>query len=92
MNKEIAPEINISAKDVKKIIQPFFKYIQYRHFIVPENYEPVKIKRSPLFKPGNNIDQYTIEEIIDTTNEVDIYRAVDISSGNKCCDQVIKTT
>ncbi len=90
LNEEVASEVNAPVKDIKKIIQPFFKYIKYRHFIVPENYEPIKIKTSPLFNPGNNLDQYAIEEIIDTNNEVDIYRAVDINSGKNVVIKLLK--
>jgi len=90
LNEEVASEVNAPVEEVKKIIQPFFKYIQYRHFIVPENYKPVKMKTGPLFNPGNNPDQYTIEEIIDSNNEVDIYRAVDMTSGKNVVIKLLK--
>src|ERR1044072_2946407 len=89
VNKAIADEVNAPPDAVKKIIQPFFKYIKYRHFIVPEHTTEKQVKAGPLFNPDAILDQYKIENIITVNDDVEVYKAVDLETENKVVIKLI---
>lgn len=88
--KEIASEVNGSIESIRKLIQPFFKYIKHRHFIVPENYVAVKTKTDALFTAGSILDQYKIDEVIDVGYAIDIYKALDLRSEKYVVIKLLK--
>lgn len=90
LTKEIAKEVNASLPQVKKLVQPFFKYIRYRHFIVPENFASEKQVIRPLFNPSSILRQYSIEQIIDTNENIDIYKGIDLNNENNVVIKLLK--
>ncbi len=92
LNKEIALETKADVQKVKKIILPFFNYIRYRKFIVPENYIHAKTKSNPTFNNAAIIDQYKIENLIDTNDDIEVYKAIDLTNENSVVIKLLKST
>lgn len=87
---EIAAEINASADDIRKHIQPFFKYIKRRHFIVPENYVAETKPLAPFLNPYAIIDNYKIEEVLSVNGDTDTYKAIDLSDKSLVIIKLLK--
>ena len=80
LTAEISKELCIAANRVKQIITPFFNYCKYRQFILPEKADTTVVIQKPLFAVKDIIDVYSIEKVIDATNDADIYMAADTRS------------
>ena len=78
VNKEIAFEVNADVDKVKKITQPFLRYIKYRQFIIPENYLQKQTPNKALFEANAILDEYKIENVIDINGDIDVYKALDL--------------
>jgi serine/threonine-protein kinase len=87
ISDEIANEVNAPGIEIKKLIKPFFRYMKYRQFIVPENASEVKAKRRQLFNANKIVDNYKIIKNIDANDDVELYHATDLKSES---DAVIK--
>jgi serine/threonine-protein kinase len=92
VTNEIACEINAPIDEVKKLIKPFFRYIKYRQFIVPENSPDTKVRRKPLLTKNKIIDHYKILNKIDKNQDVEIYRAIDLKSENEVVIKLLRET
>jgi len=92
IHKEVALEVNVDVDKVKKITQPFLKYIKYRRFIVPENYVPKKATNKALFAVNTVLNEYKIENLLDINGDIDIYKAVNLQSQKKAVVKLLKQT
>lgn len=90
ITSEIANEVNAATEVVKKLIEPFFNHVKYRKFIVPENSGEEKIKRRQLFNANKIFDDFRIVKNIDVTHDIDIYLAIDLTSGKEVVIKLLK--
>lgn len=90
ITEQISKEVNIATGKVKKIITPFFNYCKCRQFILPEKTDATINKQKSFFEANSIIDKYKVEEIIDVTSDIDIYKAVDLGCGMPVIIKLIK--
>lgn len=95
---EVAHDVQAEESAVAEMCSSFFKFLCDKKLLLPEDVdEPIFSASAPLLKEGDEVNGATIVEVLSERDLIDIYRAVDKSSGfeyaikmlnrNKCKDE-----
>ena len=79
--QEIAEDVQGKTTQLEEACATFFNFLCKKNILIPENTVETENIAEPVYKEGDNIDEGTIVEVLSERDYVDIYRAVNTSTG-----------
>ncbi|HEX8332313.1 MAG TPA: serine/threonine-protein kinase [Segetibacter sp.] len=76
-------DLNTDSADVEKICVDFFKFLVKKKILIPEDQVEQAVLEETLFKQGDTINNYIIDDVIADKNNLDIYLATDTTTNDK---------
>ncbi|MDQ4141403.1 MAG: serine/threonine protein kinase [Bacteroidota bacterium] len=82
--QEVAEDVQSDVKKIEKQCTAFLKFLCKRKIVVPENWEEPIISNEPLFKIGDCINEWCLNEVIASKKYIEIYLATHKTSNQEC--------